>query len=74
MGEILTYGVVMILVAFAVALLFALSIRGVRQAHYDVTAALFLLLAFHCSAAVYCSSSSRCLSSASTPAQTTWHP
>lgn len=44
MGEILTYGVVMILVAFAVALLFTLSIRGVRQAHYDVTAALFLLV------------------------------
>ena len=43
MGEILTYGAVLILLAFAIAFLFTLSMRGVRQAHYDATAALFLL-------------------------------
>jgi hypothetical protein len=44
MREILTYGVVMILVAFAIASLFTLSMRGVRQAHYDFTAAVLLLI------------------------------
>jgi len=43
MREILTYGVVMILVAFSIAFLFTLSLRGARQAHYDFTAALVLL-------------------------------
>jgi uncharacterized membrane protein YhaH (DUF805 family) len=41
--EFFTYGILMILVAFAIAFLFTLSLRGAWQAHYDITAALFLL-------------------------------